>query len=42
MIGLPLSAGSSCCSHEAKKLLRSRTSQRNTPGLHGLYGHLRE
>ena len=38
--GLPLSAGSSCCSHEAKKLLRSRTSQRSTPGLQSLYGTL--
>src|SRR5262245_18105297 len=29
MTGLSLSAGFSCCSHEAKKLLRSRTSQRS-------------
>ena len=31
--GLPLSAGSSCCSQDAKKLFRSSTSQRSKPGL---------
>src|SRR2546421_3890988 len=30
MTGLPLSAVFSCCSQDAKKLLRSRTSQRST------------
>ena len=37
MIGLPLSSGFSCCSQEAKKLFRSRTSQRSKAELREAY-----